>query len=134
MGFFKNIFSKLKQKLPVTNFDQNKSHKEIYDDLGAFTYEKESFILKYEDYSREIRWDEIETINVYKKDQIVYDRIDMEIYFLDKMIKISEDLPSWYQFVEKSKKELPKLDENWDFDIIQPPFAVNYTTIYQKKS
>jgi len=73
-------------------------------------------------------------VNVYKRDLITIDRIEMEIVIEGRSITISEDLPGWYQFVLKTKEKYSSIPKDWDIEIIQPAFATNFTTIYDRKA
>lgn len=132
MSWFRNIISCLQPKKHVTNYNSRKSFDEMYNDLGAFRYDTEGFTISYEDFSKSLKWDDITQLNAFKKDQFTIDRIEMEIVYGDKCFTISEDLPGWYQFVLKTKEIYPTIPKDWDINIIQPAFATNFTTIYDK--
>ena len=133
---FKNLFAKLfslKRPDPqLNNLTSGKTFDEKLNDIGFFQYDDEGFIINYEDFSKQLKWDEITEINVYKADLMTIDRIEMETVYNDKMFIISEDLPGWYQFVIKTKSIFPTIPKDWDIEIVQPPFATNYRTIYSK--
>ncbi len=130
MKWISKIFSAFTPTHHSTNSNSDKTFDEKYADLGAFRYDKSGFTIQYEDFTKRIEWDEISQLHVYKVDQITIDRIDMDIVYGDKGITISEELPGWYQFVLKTKEVFPTIPQDWDIEIIQPPFAKNYTTIY----
>ena len=56
----------------------------------------------------------------------------MQIVYGEKFMEISEEIPGWYQFVERTKEKFPSIPKQWDFEIIQAPFKTNYKTIYKK--
>ena len=56
----------------------------------------------------------------------------MEIVYGHKSFTISEELPGWYQFILKTKEIFPTIPKDWDIQIIQPAFATNYATIYER--
>ncbi|MEJ8819712.1 hypothetical protein [Lacibacter sp. H407] len=132
----KNLFAKLfslKRPHPEpNNLTSGKTFDEKLNDIGCFQYDDEGFSINYGDFSKKMKWDEITEINVYKADLMTIDRIEMEIVYTDKMFMISEDLPGWYQFVIKTKSIFPSIPNDWDMEIVQPPFATNYRTIYSK--
>lgn len=105
---------------------------EMYKELGVFEYDDTGFTIHYEDFTKRLAWSDITQINVYKVDQLTIDRIDMEIVYGEKAFTINEELPGWYQFVLKTKEIFPRIPKDWDVKIIQPAFATNYTTIYDK--
>lgn len=134
MGWIKRIFSKLTPNRHPTNLNSGKTFAEKYNEPGVFQYDEKGFIIQYEDFTKRIDWSDIIQLNVYKKDLVTIDRIDMEIVYGDKYFTISEDLPGWYQFVLRTKEIFPSIPKDWDIQIIQPPFAANYTTIYEKEN
>ena len=107
------------------------SFDEMYNHLGAFEYDEIGFTIHYEDFEKRLAWTDITQLNVYKVDLYTIDRIDMEIVYGDKAFTISEDLPGWHQFVLKTKEIFPTIPKDWDIEIIQPPFATNFTIIYE---
>lgn len=132
MNWIRKILSELSPKRHLTNSNSGKTFDEMYNDLGAFQYDETGFTIQYEDFTKKLGWADITQLNVYKVDQFTIDRIDMEIVYGDKTFTISEELPGWYQFVLKTKEVFPTIPKDWDINIIQPPFATNYTTIYDK--
>lgn len=116
----------------LNNLSSGKTFDEKFIDPGVFQYANDGFSIQYETFSKELKWDEITELNVYKKDLLTIDRIEMEIVYGDKLVTISEDLPGWYQFVLKTKSIFPTIPKDWDSEIVQPPFATNYRTIFEK--
>lgn len=104
----------------------------IYQDFGAFEYDEEGFTIRYEDFIKKINWADITRLNVYKVDLMTTDRVDMEIFYADKVFTISEELPGWYQFVFKTKEIFPAIPKDWDITIIQPALETNYRTILRR--
>lgn len=132
MNWISKIFSEFTPKRHLTNSNSGKTFHEKYNDLGAFEYDERGFKIQYEDFTKQLAWTDITQLNVYKVDQLTIDRIDMEIVYGDKVFTISEELPGWYQFVLKIKEVFPTIPKDWDIKLIQPAFATNYTTIYDK--
>ena len=132
MNWLKNIFSKGVSKTQKINSNSGKTFGEMYDDLGVFHYDEEGFTIVDEDFKKRLNWIEITQLNVFKVDLFTTDRIDMEIVYGDRCFTISEELPGWYQFVLKTKEIFSTIPKDWDLSIVQPPFAANYTTIYNK--
>jgi hypothetical protein len=133
LNWLRKLFASPIFKQHVTNINSGKSFDEIYNELGAFSYDHEGFVISYEEISQRIKWSDITQLNVYKRDLYTTDRVDMEIVYSDQRITISEELPGWYQFVLKTKEIFPTIPKEWEFTIIQPPFATNYRTIYESK-
>ncbi|AWA31077.1 hypothetical protein HYN48_13820 [Flavobacterium magnum] len=134
MNRLQKLFSKILRKKHLTNSNSDKSFDEIYNDLGCFKYDEVGFILDYENFNASVKWDEITQLNVYKKDLITIDQIEMQIVAGQKYFTISEELPGWFQFIIKTKEMFPTIPKDWDMKIINPPFQANFTTIYEKPS
>ena len=132
MNWLKNIFSKAPVSRHETNGNTSKSFDEMYEDIGAFQYDNEGFTISFEEVTEKINWVDITQLNVFKVDLMTTDRIDMQIVYGDMHFTINEELPGWYQFVLKTKEVFPTIPKDWDITIIQPAFATNYRTIYQK--
>lgn len=135
MGIFKilsKLFTKKSPDAMDTNLGKGKTFEEKYDESGVFHYEEDGFTIQYNDFFANIKWDSITQLNVYKKDLITIDRIEMEIVYGDKALTISEDLPGWYQFILKTKSIFPAIPEDWDLVIINPAFETNWRNIYTK--
>lgn len=131
MGWLNKLFRHHPQR-PVTNSNSGKTFEERYQDLGAFQYDAAGFTITYEDFRKHLRWDEITQINVYKVDKLTVDEISMDIVYGDVYFSLNEELPGWYQFVLKTKEIFPTIPKDWDTAIIQPPFATNFRTIYER--
>jgi hypothetical protein len=61
------------------------------------------------------------------------DEICLDISTNGWKITYSESVPGWYQFVAKLKQAFPAIPDNWDGQIMQPPFATNYTVLYERE-
>jgi|SRR5215831_2076711 len=109
------------------------TYEEEFQQLGIFEYDEEGFIIRYEEICTRIRWKDITELNVYKRDLMTIDSITMDIVYGEMQTTISEDLPGWHQFVERSKIIFPEIPGDWDWVIVQPPFATNYRNIYKKE-
>jgi hypothetical protein len=115
-----------------SNYNSGKSIEEQFDDLGAFKYTDNGFVVTFDGFSKTLNWADITEINVYKKDLITIDEIRMQIVYGDKQIEISEELPGWFQFTIKTKDIFQTIPKEWDIEIINPAFATNFRTIYSK--
>ena len=111
--------------------NSDKSFEEKYNDLGAFEYHDDGFTIAFDGFVKTLKWNEITEMNAYKADMFTTDRIEVEIVYGDKAFSISEDLPGWYQFVEKIKNIFDTIPKDWDTKIVQPAFATNWTNIYK---
>lgn len=133
MNLFAKILSIFSPDKIITNIHAENSFTKNLNDKGVFEYHENGFTVCYKDFSKELAWDDITQINVFKTDMITIDRVDMEIVYGDKAFTISEDLPGWYLFVTKIKEIFPSIPLDWDITIVQPAFARNYKTIYIKQ-
>ncbi len=100
---------------------------------SIFEYCKNGFIIEINKEYQYFRWDKISEINVFKRDLVTFDRIEMEIIHEHKSCIINEEMPGWLNFVKKTKENFPKMPQDWDTEIIHPPFETNFRTIYSKK-
>jgi len=108
------------------------SLQERYNDLGIFNFYENGFSFTINEIRSEKKWNEIEEINVYKKDILTIDLICMDIFFKETYIMFSEDTPGWYHLVAKLKEVFNHIPKDWDNDIILPPFETNFKTIYKR--
>ncbi len=135
MTKFKNILSSILSSFrpkEKSNYNSSKSIDEQIDDLGAFKYTDNGFVVTFDGFSKALNWTDITEINVYKKDLITVDEIRMQIVYGDKQLEISEELPGWFQFTIKTKDVFQTIPKEWDIEIINPAFATNFRTIYSK--
>jgi len=79
-----------------------------------------------------VNWTAIERLRAYKADMITIDQLRLEICFSNKHVTITEDMPGWYQFVLKTKAIFASIPQDWDINIIQPPFETNLTLLYER--
>ena len=127
-----NFFSKLFKSKSSEKLEPTKSFEEIYSDLGMFEYFDDGFKLTNEDFTRIIKWSEIDSINAYKKDLLAYDIVIMEIVCGENTLLINEESPGWFQLVLRLKEIFKEIPKDWDTEIIQPAFKENYTVIYKR--
>ena len=83
-------------------------------------------------FKKDIPWNEVTQINVFKKDFFTTDRIELEIVYGDKSITINEDVEGWNLFITKAKDLFATMPQDWDTTIIHPAFETNFRTIYSK--
>lgn len=116
----------------LNNLTSGKSFEEKLTDPGVFEYHEEGFTLRFEAtvYTRE--WREIDSMHIYKSDLITIDRIELQIVSGERAFTISEDLPGWYQFLDKAKASLPAMMDDWWSKVTHPAFATNWTTVYDR--
>ena len=139
MGFlskFTDLFrpepsNQVPPKLPDTNpkidWQQRK------EDPGKFVYEEDGFTYPFNDSVTKIKWTDIERISAYKADRFTYDTICMKITSGGLTWTLNEDTPGWYQLLKRLADVFPSIPKEWDWDIVQPPFATHYTILYERE-
>lgn len=132
MIWLKKIFTRWHNRRPLTTIQAQKTNEKLNKVPKTIQCNKEGFTVTYKEFSKKLTWTEITKINVFKTDLLTTDRIDMEIEYGDKSITISEELPGWQDFLLKIKEIYPSISKDWDTEIVQPPFGLNYKTIYKK--
>jgi len=79
-----------------------------------------------------IKWDEIEKIDAFKRDLLTEDQICLEIHVDKKQFYCSEDFNGWIEFEKELQIRLAELDKNWLSKVLQPPFEESRITIFPK--
>ena len=102
-------------------------------DIGFFAYTDTGFNLQEHRGVTHYNWADIETIFGFKEDRFTTDEICMDIFFSDKTsIRLTESTPGWYQFNKRLNNAIPTVSDNWDTEVVQPPFATNMTLLFDK--
>ncbi len=107
--------------------------KQLQEDTGGFVYEDDGFSYPFKDEVGIVRWADIERIVGYKADSLTADDICMDLFWKDWRWTITEDTPGWYRFLAKLKEIFPTIPDNWDGQMMHPPFATNYTVLYERE-
>ncbi|KIO53574.1 hypothetical protein [Flavobacterium hibernum] len=131
MEKIKTIILKLFNKIEFS-FSSESSQKK-HNNFGALEYENDGFVIKDKYLSVDIKWDDINKIEVYKKDLFTVDLIVMEITHDEKILVIDEKLPGWFQFILKLKEIFSEIPRDWDLTIMNPAFEKNYRVLFEKK-
>lgn len=79
-----------------------------------------------------IKWTDIERVVVYKADLLTTDVVCMDITFNGKTIVVTEGTKGWDVFIDQLKSSLRLNNDNWESMVLQPPFAYNLMTIYER--
>lgn len=79
-----------------------------------------------------VKWTDIERVVVYKADLLMTDEVCMEITFNGKAIIVTEGTKGWDVFIDQLKSSLRLNNDNWESMVLQPPFAYNLMTIYER--
>lgn len=105
------------------------------EEIGFFDYSDTGFNLKEHNGVTHHNWSDIETIFGFKEDRLTTDEICMDIFFSDNNnIRLTESTPGWHQFNKRLSQAIPTVSENWDTEVVQPPFASNMTLLFDKGS
>ena len=103
------------------------------EDIGFFAYTETGFNLTGHKGVTNYNWSDIETIFGFKEERLATYEICMDIFFSEKVsIHLTESTPGWYQFNNRLSKAIPTVSENWDTEVVQPPFATNMTLLFDK--
>jgi hypothetical protein len=105
---------------------------DIYEQLGVFSYEVDGFTIRMAEGSKKYLYSGIEAIIAYKVDRVTYDEIRLEVIFEECALRITEDVPGWYQFVSKTKAIFPSIPPDWELQIPFPAFDMNLTVLFKK--
>lgn len=108
---------------------------EIYNDLGIFTYHDDGFHVQFDKKtSIGARWDEIQTITAYKLGRLQPDRFLMQVYCTPpKSFQLSEEIPGWYQFLERCNTRLPNIDKTRTQYLLNLASAPDFMFIYDRQ-
>lgn len=135
LKYIRNLFSangNVDAHSPISEEDKRKFSAR-FNDVRQFAYTDDGCIVQLKTEEQKIKWAHIERLVAYKRDFYTSDEICLDIVFNNCQITISEETPGWYQFVERIKLVYPEISQNWDTEIVHPPFATNLTVLYQRK-
>ena len=85
--------------------------------------------------SRSLTWDEVISINAFKRDLLVVDRICVGIELRDgSEIEVDEEMNGWDSLVQKLPEYLPgcKTFGEWFQAVAFPAFQLNMTVIFER--
>ncbi len=112
-----------------------KKFKEIYNDVGIFSFNVNGFSIKTTKGTHSIEWTEIKSMLGYKEDQLATDNICLDVFCDNgKSFKISEETPGWFRFLDLSKKALPTIEKSWEIEISFPAFETNLTVVFDRQN
>src|ERR1044072_4672036 len=116
-GFFKFLFQK---REPII------IRVEIHDD-GFTTYREDNFVEYF-------RWNEKNFICTYKVDCYTYDMIWLGFVLQDEReIQIREETKGFADFSSKVSETFLSIDKQWYFKVQLPPFAENFTILFERE-
>lgn len=97
-----------------------------------FTFSEQGFSYILNNNMQKINWLDVELITSYKLDLFTTDEICVDIIFKEGKLTFPESSPGWYQLFTKLKEQFPSISKNFPSQIMQPPFATNYTVLFER--
>jgi hypothetical protein len=135
MGLLETILSLFGRhgKKPESEEEAKLRWQQKQEEMGAFEYDAEGFSYPFESGTSLVRWAEVDRIVGYRLDLFTIDEMCLELHVKDRAIRFSESTPGWYRFLGELRTVFPVIRENWDWEVTIPPFATNYTVLYERK-
>lgn len=99
-------------------------------DPGIFTFDEKGFTVALDNGPLSIRWEEIDRLVGYKKDQYATDLICLDVEYRGMSFTIHEETAGWFVFLDRTKAAFPGIHKNWEAEIALPVFATNLTVLY----
>jgi hypothetical protein len=116
-NFFKTLVKKPEPRITTV---------EITDD-GFITRKDDGFVEK-------VYWQEIKAIYTYKVDCYGYDTIWLAFEREEKEeVHVPEDAKPFSDFMTAVNQAFPNINAEWYFDVMQPPFAENFTVLFERE-
>jgi hypothetical protein len=106
----------------------------LYEQAGLFSYEVEGFTVELADGPRKYLYADVVAIIAFKVDRSSYDEIRLELFFDDYGLRITEDVPGWYQFVLRIKAAFPSIPRDWDLRMPFPPGDMDLVVLYRREA
>lgn len=122
MTFIKRIFAWLKAR-------QQYSIEMVTVNLDGFTYRKDMV-------EETILWSEINRIITFKVDCYTIDMIWLAFVRQenDLVIQIREEAEGFKELMSALDVQFPTIDPEWFMKVAQPPFAENFTILFDRKN
>lgn len=81
-----------------------------------------------------LRWSDVDEIAAYKSDDFTYDTIWLEFNLPSKgeVFAINDNNEGFWDVVRTVKQIFPDSLQEWEQRVVQPPFARNWTELYQR--
>jgi hypothetical protein len=136
MTLFRKIVALLtpaKRIVPLTDEERAQKFQQQLHDPGEFVYEEDGFIYVLRRGIEKIHWASIERLAAYKLDLMTMDEVCLDIIWDGRKLMITEETPGWYVFIEKLNATFPYIPEDWDWAVVKPPFATNWTVLYERE-
>ena len=113
---------------------QAKATELILSDIGVFTYNDKGFDFTEKGQTHSFLWTDIQSIFGYKRDLYAVDELNLDVFAVNNIrLHLTEEIPGWYQFLDKIKQVFPTIDKEFDVSLMFPPFATNMSLVYDSK-
>lgn len=102
---------------------------------NQFSFSPDGFSIHQDGDTKNIQWNDIESLLAFKEDLITHDLIYLDIFCSDHFsLRISEETPGWNDFLTASKEAFPSITRNWEEVINLRPFVTNFTVVFDKQN
>jgi hypothetical protein len=135
MNFYQKIISLLRpSKDPVSAPEEDSlmDLDKLREEMGGFIFEADGFRYPFKEGVDKFNWSDVVRIVAYKLDRMTTDEICLDLISNDWQATYTEMTPGWYQFLEKLESAFPTIAPDWDAKIALPPFATNYTVLWER--
>ena len=104
----------------------------LYEQLGVFSYQEDGFTIELGEGPRRYLYRQIEAIIAFKVNRSDYDEIRLEIFFDDYALRVSENVPGWYRFVQQTKDVFSSIPKDWDLQMPSTSPAMDLVVLYKR--
>ena len=104
----------------------------LYEQQGVFSYAEDGFTVQLGVGPRKYLYQEIVAIIAFTVKWSSYDEIRLEIFFDDYILRISEAVPGWYEFVRRTKAVFPAIPQDWDLQLPSASPAMDLVMLYTR--
>ncbi|OON65279.1 hypothetical protein [Hymenobacter sp. CRA2] len=103
------------------------------DATGAFRYGESGFGLTPPYGTGQYEWADLQSAFGFKLDCLVVDEIGVDLFFGKGLsVRLTESLPGWPTFLQQFRNRFPAVPEQWERDVMFPPFATNLTLLFDR--
>ena len=81
-----------------------------------------------------IKWSEIEIAYTYKVDCFAYDMIWLAFVRQEGELHVPEEAEGFEILMAAMSEAIPEINSNWYDEVMQSPFAENFTILFQRKT
>jgi hypothetical protein len=84
---------------------------------------------------RAARWDDVERVRAYKRDELTADLICLDVELRDASTwSLHEEAPGWEDFLHVAERALPGMRpfQSWFAEISRPAFGRNETLLFER--